>query len=102
MRYFFDVSDAGETTFDTEGLELGTREDAALEAAKILSEIAFHQIATSRTPYLVLTVQVREGSRPLLTRRLTIENVPPTPQGERELTERSKADLGGKAAARPA
>jgi hypothetical protein len=72
MRYFFDVSGAGQSTRDTYGLELVTREDAAAQAAELLAEIALHHLWGSGEATLTLLAIVREGQHDLLESRLTV------------------------------
>ena len=76
MRYFFDVSDGTTKTSDNEGWESGNREDAVKEAARIICEVAFHDLL--KAPLLtehatVYSAVVREGRRPITVVRLTID-----------------------------
>ena len=72
MRYFFDVSGAGASTHDSEGLELTTREDAIAQAGQTLAEIALHHLWTTGEPTITLWLVIREGQNPFYESYLVI------------------------------
>jgi hypothetical protein len=73
-RYFFDLTVDGETTRDTEGLELGTSEDAGREAAVILAEVAHHHARSEGLTTLALSIAVRDERHAILKSELTVDS----------------------------
>jgi hypothetical protein len=71
-RYYFDIRDDDEVTFDEDGLEFDGLEDVKIQASRALTEIAKDVVPGSTRR--VLAIEVRDEARqPLLEARLVFE-----------------------------
>jgi hypothetical protein len=67
-RYFFDVTDTGDSSRDSEGVEFPSLKEARAEALRTLGEIAKHELPDGN-----FVIQIREKSGPpILSATLTL------------------------------
>jgi hypothetical protein len=69
-RYFFDVTDSGETSRDSEGVEFPSLEAARQEALKTLGEIAKDELPDGDRREF--SIRIRDGERSLLRASLSL------------------------------
>jgi hypothetical protein len=70
-RYFFDVTDGGNVTVDSEGVEFDSLEGARGEALRTLGEIARDELPDD--DHRQFSIEIREGgSAPVLSASLSL------------------------------
>ena len=69
-RYFFDVTDSGETSRDSDGVEFPSLEAARQEALKTLGEIAKDELPDGDRREF--SIRIRDGERSLLRASLSL------------------------------